>query len=258
MCEFCIQHGAGKKWYLAAKNYADELAASEGRELFITDFFKNYERNYRKNVRMTDMARKIPFAGEYAEKKINNYFIQKHAGQIISLEDAVSICSIPGRVSVIDCPCHKYLTGKEERKCILFGTTADIVENLPEFPHIYDLDFEDAAELLKAVENEGKIHTVWTFKSPYIGAICNCNQRGCLLFHLKNKYQFAEIVRKGHEIASIDPDMCTGCGNCQNICQFNGVVVVDGKAEINSNCQGCGVCRGFCPVEVISLVSRYP
>ncbi len=258
MCEFCIQHGAGKKWYLAAQNHAEKLAASEGRESFIKDFFGNYEKNYRKNVRMTDMARKIPFVREYAETKIKNYFSQKHAGQIVSLEDAVSICSIPGRVSVIDCPCQKYLTGKEERKCILFGATADIVENLPEFSHIYDLDFEDAAELLKTVENEGKIHTVWTFKSPYIGAICNCNQRGCLLFHLKNKYQFAEIVRKGHEIASIDQNMCTGCGNCQNICQFNGVVVVDGKAEINSNCQGCGVCRGFCPVEMISLVSRYP
>lgn len=185
MCEFCIQHGAGKKWYLAAKNYADELAASEGRKNFIHDFFKSYGRNYRKNVRMTDIARKIPFVREYAEKKINNYFNQKHAGQVVSLEDAISICSIPGRVSVIDCPCQKYLSGKEERKCMLFGTTAEIVENLPEFSRISDIDFEDAAELLKLVEAEGKIHTVWTFMSPYIGAICNYNQRECLLFHLK-------------------------------------------------------------------------
>ena len=43
MCEFCIQHGAGKKWYLAAKNYADELARSDGRESFIKDFFENLQ-----------------------------------------------------------------------------------------------------------------------------------------------------------------------------------------------------------------------
>jgi len=63
-------------------------------------------------------------------------------------------------------------------------------------------------------------------------------------------------VHRGHEIAVIDRNRCTGCGNCQTICQFDAVVIVNGKAEINSKCQGCGVCRGFCPVEVINLVSR--
>jgi NAD-dependent dihydropyrimidine dehydrogenase PreA subunit len=254
MCEFCIQHGAGKKWYLESKNYAEKLAASEGRESFIKDFFKSYERNYRRDLYKIDVARKIPFVREYAEMKIQNYFTNKHAGQVVSLEDAVSICSIPGRVSVINCPCQKYITGKEKRQCILFGATADIVENLPEFSHISDIDFENAAELLKSVEIEGKIHTLWTFISPYIGAICNCDQMGCLLFHLKNRYQFAEIIRKGHEIAIIDHDICIGCGKCREICQFGGVVIVGGKAEINSNCYGCGVCRGFCPVGAIGLV----
>lgn len=256
MCEFCIQHGAGKKWYLAAKNYTDKLAASEGRESFIKDFFESYERNYRRKVRKTDIAMKIPFVREYAKVKINDYFSHEHSGHVVSLEDAISICSIPGRVSVIDCPCHKYLTGKEKRQCILFGTTADIVENLPEFPHVSDVGFEDAAELLKSVEAEGKVHTVWTFIPPYIGGICSCNQRECLLFHLKNKYQSAKIIHRGHEIAVIDQNMCTGCGNCRNICQFDAVVIEDGEAEISNKCRGCGVCRSFCPVGVIDLVPR--
>jgi hypothetical protein len=25
MCEFCVQHGEGKQWYLQMKNYSDEL-----------------------------------------------------------------------------------------------------------------------------------------------------------------------------------------------------------------------------------------
>lgn len=25
MCEFCVQHGEGKKWYLLMKNYSEEL-----------------------------------------------------------------------------------------------------------------------------------------------------------------------------------------------------------------------------------------
>jgi MinD superfamily P-loop ATPase containing an inserted ferredoxin domain len=238
--------------------YADKLAASEGRELFIKDFFERYGINYRRKVRKTDIAMKIPFVREYAKTKVNDYFKEEHSGQVVSLEDAIAICSIPGRVSVIDCPCQKYLTCKKEKRCILFGTTADIVENILEFSNISDMGFEDAVELLKATEKEGKVHTVWTFVSPYIGAICNCNQRGCLLFHMKNKYRFAEIVHRGYEIAVIDRNMCNGCGNCQIICQFDAVEIADGKAEINFNCHGCGVCRGFCPEEVITLVSRYP
>ena len=25
MCDFCVQHGEGKKWYVQAKNYAEDL-----------------------------------------------------------------------------------------------------------------------------------------------------------------------------------------------------------------------------------------
>ncbi len=82
----------------------------------------------------------------------------------------------------MDCLCQKYITDKEKRRCILFGATADIIENLPEFSHISDMDFEDTVELLKFVETEGRIHTVWTFKTPYIGAICNCNQGSTCCF----------------------------------------------------------------------------
>jgi hypothetical protein len=41
---------------------------------------------------MTDTAIKIPFIKDFAERKVRNYFNQKHAGQVISLEDAISIC----------------------------------------------------------------------------------------------------------------------------------------------------------------------
>ena len=76
MCQFCMQHGAGKKWYLYTQNYTEKLALSEGRESFINNFFKDYERNYTKNVRMTDTAIKIPFIKDFAERKVRNYLIK--------------------------------------------------------------------------------------------------------------------------------------------------------------------------------------
>ena len=256
MCEFCIQHGAGKKWFLESKNYAEKLASSGGRDEFIEDFFRNYEKNYKIKTKEMDIAGKLPFIRGHAEVKLNNYFSQKHAGQVISLEDATAICSIPGRVSVIDCPCRKYLFGKGAKKCILFGTTADIVENIPEFSGLSDMGCEEAAELLESVETNGDVHTVWTFLTPYIGAICNCDKQGCLLFHLKNQYKSSKIVFKGHEIARVNQNSCNGCGKCKEVCQFGGIVI-NRKAKINSNCHGCGVCRRFCPEESIDLVPRW-
>ncbi|GAH22893.1 unnamed protein product, partial [marine sediment metagenome] len=29
MCEYCTEHGEGKKWYLQMKNYSDELLHQE-------------------------------------------------------------------------------------------------------------------------------------------------------------------------------------------------------------------------------------
>lgn len=256
MCEFCVQHGAGKKWYLEAQNYAEELARSQGRESFIKNIYKDYRKIYGRNVRVADIAFSIPFVKEYALAKFDDFFSKKHAGYVIPLEDAITICSIPGRVSLVDCPCSKYLFGKNEKKCMLFGVTAEIVDSIPEFSPVKDIGAEDAAEFLKDLDKSGMIHTIWTFKTPYVGTICNCNNAGCVLLHLKDRYKSLTIIRKGHEIAFVDTDVCNGCGNCRNSCQFNAITLQDKKARISEGCYGCGVCRNFCPVGAIQLISK--
>jgi len=40
MCEFCMKHGEGKKWYLEAKNYSEDLLSDVRRVKFIREFFK--------------------------------------------------------------------------------------------------------------------------------------------------------------------------------------------------------------------------
>lgn len=63
-----------------------------------------------------------------------------------------------------------------------------------------------------------------------------------------------EETFKGGHIAEINPDICTGCGDCVDRCQFNAIsdaFVVDQIA-----CEGCGVCVHFCPVEAIDFPQR--
>ena len=38
MCEFCVSHGDGEKWYLQAKNYSDDLLSDIKRQKFIKHF----------------------------------------------------------------------------------------------------------------------------------------------------------------------------------------------------------------------------
>jgi len=54
----------------------------------------------------------------------------------------------------------------------------------------------------------------------------------------------------GHT-ASIDPDKCTACGLCREVCRFEAVsedFVIDPIA-----CEGCGVCHYFCPAGAVDF-----
>jgi len=52
------------------------------------------------------------------------------------------------------------------------------------------------------------------------------------------------------QVADIDPDRCTQCGLCQNLCRFNAIKVF--KVE-TASCEGCGFCSHICPAEAITM-----
>jgi len=82
------------------------------------------------------------------------------------------------------------------------------------------------------------VHTIWIFKIPYIGSICNCNNKGCALLYLNDSYRSLNVVRESHEIAFVDMEICNGCGNCQRSCQFRAIEITGKKADVNHNCYG--------------------
>ena len=49
MCEFCTKHGEGKKWYLNAKNYSNDLLSDIRRREYVKDFFFWVNRSYKKH-----------------------------------------------------------------------------------------------------------------------------------------------------------------------------------------------------------------
>lgn len=60
----------------------------------------------------------------------------------------------------------------------------------------------------------------------------------------------------GH-LAEIDPEACTGCGCCEEVCAFGAIRKVDGTFRVEpSACEGCKVCVALCPVQAIAFPER--
>lgn len=63
----------------------------------------------------------------------------------------------------------------------------------------------------------------------------------------------------GGKKARIEPELCTACGICEEVCRFDAVIHQPGEGEDDSDvftidpiaCEGCGVCAYFCPEDAI-------
>lgn len=57
-------------------------------------------------------------------------------------------------------------------------------------------------------------------------------------------------------IASVDEEVCSGCGLCEKMCPY-GALALDGLERVmtvnRALCKGCGACAGICPSGAISL-----
>jgi len=69
------------------------------------------------------------------------------------------------------------------------------------------------------------MHSVWTFLTPFIGAICNCNvESGCMAMKLTVGYSMP-IMWRGESVAQMDAEACISCRQCVDVCPFGALSV---------------------------------
>lgn len=84
-----------------------------------------------------------------------------------------------------------------------------------------------------------------------------------------SRFLSAKEITTSGLVAEVNPDKCIGCGECQQVCPYNAIELIEetkdfedisivvSKSNINSAlCKGCGTCAGTCKVGAI-MVKHY-
>ncbi len=271
MCEFCLKHGEGQKWYLQASNYSEDLLSDFRRRKIIENFATDIESTADSMKRLE----KLPNAPKLIQALVRRFVTWKmkkqHYGQVVPIEDIEKIFGFVNSISRVACICRHITLGKEKRYCYGVsmgpdrGKFGELVNGLDSsFLNGADsagtetISKEQAIADLREHEKEGLCHTVWTFKTPFIGGICNCDRADCMAMRCTVTHDIPMMFR-AEFIAYADPDKCTGCRQCMRLCQFGAISYSASNKKVvidKMKCFGCGICRSVCVKDAIRLEPR--
>ena len=271
MCEFCHKHGEGKKWYLRAENYSEDLLSDVRRRRFIDQFFSGPE-HLRAGLESLEKLDRLPalFRGLLV-RALSNRQKRVHFGQVVPIEDLERILGFVNSVVRLPCICRKVTLGKEKRFCYGLGISpgggefSRLMKSLersyvggPDTSGFETLSKEEALQAWRDHELDGLCHTVWTFHTPFIAGLCNCDRSDCMAMKATVTHGFPVMFRAEY-VAGIDPDRCIGCRQCMKACQFGAIAYsgAEKKSVVDvRRCYGCGICRAACSKEAITLIDR--
>ncbi len=167
--------------------------------------------------------------------------------EMVKQQDLISVCKCICRMEqgLLGNPCDR-----PEEVCIGFGHFAQyyLDNNMAR-----EINRDEALEILdRAEENSLVLSPVNTRE---LEAICCCCSCCCPNLKFSKLLPRPADTMQTYYRAEIDPDLCTGCGDCMEKCQIEAIQEGEGISEIvDGRCIGCGLCVPVCPTEAITLV----
>ena len=298
MCHHCIQHGYGGKWFLAAQNFAanmyrrkkkEAVKKAEKAERKVGEIISPHQKppEYYMNedgefviapgaqvdldILFSDLMKEVLEATgkdvkklPILRKKVGSFMANYHFGQVITLEEAEQMLELTYPIGIMECICKRESRGMygndDAMTCLSLGVGIYKHERWPEtFRNMTFLSVKDAKQRLRHFDRRGNVHTLWTFYTPYIGGICNCEYPTCLGIRGRTDYGVDEILLKGEYCARPVHDRCIGCGECITFCQFGAMSLQVSRNKVNidmNKCYGCSQCANHCRHEAIEMVER--
>jgi len=266
VCDWCQQHGDGKKWYLNIKNYSKEFLKDKAVVEAVNAFFQNIESSMVGTADLLNLKNDDEFSEMVAATKQAISTSSPHRGQVVPLEDVKKIIKLAGPIAKVACVCRRSRRASfEEKTCIPVGPVfLEYAKEWPDYTRggIDYISKEEAIELMEGFNEKGYVHTFWMdYRSPAVVGFCNCEFPTCGALRarrfLGDWYNF--FIRKAEYVAMHDYDRCTGCGSCVQRCQFSAITYSPylEKAIFDmKKCAGCGLCRTVCEQGAIKLMPR--
>lgn len=175
-------------------------------------------------------------------------------------ENATEIVNQASAWGVMDCICRKQraLIGDAcdhpIEMCMVFSPVPGTFD---QSSTIRAMTQDEALETLHSAARAGLVHTVSNNQegSYYI---CNCCTCSCGLLRGMAEMGIANVVARSVFVNSVDADLCMGCEDCVDYCQFDALALADELLmQVDPlRCVGCGVCVPACPEDAMVLVRR--
>jgi len=133
--------------------------------------------------------------------------------------------------------------------------------------HGHLASFEEAMEQAKKAVDSGLVPVMGRYRAeaatmyalPDEGdmlTICYCCPCCCVQGGMKHSAStIREVFKRMDGVrVNVDKDICIGCEACLEVCIYDGIKIIDGKAEIDQDsCLGCGRCERDCPNNAITI-----
>jgi ferredoxin len=163
----------------------------------------------------------------------------------------------PEHILALDCPCRS----ARENPCTPLDVCLVVGEPFASFVSEHHpessrwISQQQAVDIIEAEQQRGHVSHAF-FKDAMLGrfyAICNCCE--CCCGAMNAHRSGTPMLASSGYICQVDPDLCMGCGTCEEICQFRAITLPDGYAAVDyEGCMGCGVCVEHCTEGALSLL----
>jgi ferredoxin len=260
MCQWCLNHGEGKKWYLNTKNYITKELFDAKEEIRTASdmLFRDSERTFGIDLKMAIPHLNNPIVAAQVRSTIE----KRETGQVIPLDEAKAIVNNANMAALVPCVCRQSQLGfTKPRHCLAFTYLVDYGKEWPDSVRggVNYISIEEAKEALENGFQKGFVLSVYGFPVPFVGGICMCEYPYCLAIKGRLDYGMDYLIRKAEYVVKHDANNCVGCGECVGKCQFGAIKLSRTLETALFNpmkCFGCGVCVQACEQDAISLVPR--
>lgn len=177
---------------------------------------------------------------------------------IMPYEEAERIIKKQSKIVVAPCICRKEQTmvghgcDRPLETCLMLGAGAFFYE---ENGVGRSVSQEETLEILNKGVDAGLVLQPSNSQKPSV--ICMCCGCCCLVLKNLNRMDEPAKVAYTNHYTTVSEDDCTGCGNCEDICQMGAITVENESAVVSlARCIGCGLCVTRCEFDAINLVEK--